>query len=305
MLEHPCGGCLNSNAAGRIMRTRMTIMAILVVWLLPARALDPHKQITQYVHHTWTSKNGLPENDVKGVVQTEDGYLWLATENGVVRFDGMSFTVFDHRNTPVMGDDYVSTLLVEGKDLWIRTTSAVLRYKNKEFIRVMAQDGLPEGRTKELWRDFEGNLRVKTAAGTAVWKNGKFRSDTSPAYKSGMDVRETLRDRQGNIWLASNAGLGLLRHGRITVYTKKNGLSDDRIGAILEDRAGNLWIGTHSGLNRWRDGVITKYPLSRKWTNPKIHCLREDKDGNLWVGTEVGLFRVNPEGVTGYSTDRD
>ena len=69
-------------------------------WSTPAQALEPTKALTQYVQEVWQQEEGLPENDVTAVIQTRDGYIWLGTEEGLVRFDGIHFTVFDQDNTP-------------------------------------------------------------------------------------------------------------------------------------------------------------------------------------------------------------
>src|SRR5208337_1104528 len=80
-------------------------------WIAPAQALEPTKALTQYVHEVWQQEEGLPENDVTAVIQTRNGYIWLGTEEGLVRFDGLRFTVFDQGNTPELTSVYIRTLL--------------------------------------------------------------------------------------------------------------------------------------------------------------------------------------------------
>jgi ligand-binding sensor domain-containing protein len=102
----------------------------------PAQAsLDPAKAITQYVHQTWQSGSGLPHNTGMAIVQTADGYVWLGTEEGLARFDGDRFTVFDKRNTPGLRNDFIFSLLVDHKgDLWIGTRGGGLtRYSHGRF----------------------------------------------------------------------------------------------------------------------------------------------------------------------------
>jgi signal transduction histidine kinase/CheY-like chemotaxis protein/ligand-binding sensor domain-containing protein len=267
----------------------------------PAQALDPSKGITQYVHETWTSRNGLPENDVKAVAQTADGYLWFATENGLVRFDGMHFTVFDHRNTPAMTDDYVQNLLVDRDgSLWIHVHSGLLRWKDRAFTIVTTQDGLPNGPVTLMATDSAGTLWVIASSGMASWKNGRFTRDAS--YDFEGSPQGMLRNREGNLWLATSTGLVLFKNGRFTTHTTKDGLTNNTVRAIFEDREGTLWVGTASGLDRMRGGRITKYPLPGSIPHPAIHCFYEDKNGNLWIGTvAAGLFRINKAGAVNYS----
>src|SRR6266545_4407578 len=76
-----------------------------------AFCLDPAKAITQYAHQVWTTQDGIPQNSVRAFAQTNDGYLWLATQAGLARFDGVQFTVFDHSNTKELRNDHILALL--------------------------------------------------------------------------------------------------------------------------------------------------------------------------------------------------
>ncbi|MGZ5489025.1 MAG: ligand-binding sensor domain-containing protein, partial [Candidatus Aminicenantales bacterium] len=90
-------------------------------------ALDPKKAITQYTHNVWQTDAGLPQNSISAVVQSLDGYLWLATQEGLARFDGMRFTVFNSRNTKEIRHSYVSALFADKEgSLWIGTAEGGL-----------------------------------------------------------------------------------------------------------------------------------------------------------------------------------
>src|SRR5882762_8006012 len=85
----------------------------------------------------WTAENELPQSTVKALAQTRDGYLWVGTLNGLARFDGVRFTVFDHSNTTEMTSDAIDELVADEGDgsLWIRTGNVLLRYRNHRFER--------------------------------------------------------------------------------------------------------------------------------------------------------------------------
>jgi ligand-binding sensor domain-containing protein len=106
-------------------RTRTLILIAAWAYLSPWRleaGLDPAKLVTQYVHEVWTTENGLPQNSALAIAQTPDGYLWLGTENGLARFDGVRFVTFDKRNTPALKSNEIHALLVDQRgDLWIGT----------------------------------------------------------------------------------------------------------------------------------------------------------------------------------------
>ena len=105
------------------MRPFFSWLALLIL-LSPTgfiHSLDPNKQITQYLHDVWQTEDGLPLNDVSDIIQTYDGYLWIGTEEGLVRFDGVKFTVFNKQNTAAMKKSHFVLELFEDKEnaLWI------------------------------------------------------------------------------------------------------------------------------------------------------------------------------------------
>ena len=113
----------------------VTLVTALLAWPAPSAALDPRKAITQYGHDVWQREDGLPQNSVKAILQTRDGYLWLATEEGLARFDGVRFTVFDSTNTPEMRVRFVNALARRrrGRPLDRHHGGGLLRYHQGRF----------------------------------------------------------------------------------------------------------------------------------------------------------------------------
>jgi len=109
-------------------------------------ALDPAKSIDFYQHNVWTIEDGLPMNSVISITQTHDGYIWLGTETGLARFDGIDFDVFDHENTPALSNDLILSLLVDHEGvLWIATRGGgVVRFKNGSFDALTTKSRTPE-----------------------------------------------------------------------------------------------------------------------------------------------------------------
>jgi signal transduction histidine kinase/ligand-binding sensor domain-containing protein/DNA-binding response OmpR family regulator len=289
-------------ASGR----RLLILLLVQLWSAfdCARALDPHKSIAQYVHETWTTKDGLPEAHAGAIAQTGDGYLWIGTTSGLARFDGVQFTTFDRLNTPEMSDNYIRALVVDSEgSLWIATQSKLLRWRNGRFSTYSLQDGLADNAIRAIATDSDGSLLVKTRNGVARWQNGKFINDASLVFDPGINRgRKMLRDRQGRLWLATVSGLELVQNGHITTYTTKDGLSSNRINLLFEDKQGILWIGTESGLDRFSDGKFGKYALNGRSPHPNIFSICQDRDDNLWIGSRnAGLFRLTQLGSTNYS----
>ena len=97
-------------------------------------ALDSRRELSQFSHEVWLTENGLPQNTVHAIAQTRDGYIWIGTEEGLARFDGVKFTVFDKQNTPELKSNYIRTLLADRQGaLWIGTAQGLVRMLNGKF----------------------------------------------------------------------------------------------------------------------------------------------------------------------------
>ena len=92
------------------------------------------RELSQFSHEVWLTENGLPQNTVHAIAQTRDGYIWIGTEEGLARFDGVKFTVFDKQNTPELKSNYIRTLLADRQGaLWIGTAQGLVRMLNGRF----------------------------------------------------------------------------------------------------------------------------------------------------------------------------
>jgi len=210
----------------RVHVARLLIPAMAGLLLLgprPAIALDPAKAVGQYSLAAWQTEDGLPHNLVQAIAQTPDGYVWLATQEGLARFDGVRFTVFDRRSTAAMSANDVETIYV-------------------------CRDG-------SLWVGVYGGTLLR-------YQNGRFRSYSSREGLSSATITALAEDTHGDLWIGTDGdGLYRLHDGVFTRYTEKDGLIDDSVRCLLADREGNIWIGTPSGLGRKRADGIESYAL--------------------------------------------
>lgn len=256
----------------------------------PALALDPRKALKEYGHDVWHSGNGLPQNSITSIVQTEDGYLWLGTLEGLVRFDGVRFTVFDKWNTPQLKSNRIHTLFEDrDKNLWIGTEGGGLnRLKGGRFDHYSTADGLSNNFLYSINQDIKGNLWIATANGLNRFSNGAFTVYTTKDGLSSDNIRSAVESRDGSLWIATTAGLNRLKDGKMAAYTKTEGLSSNFVNKVIEDRHGDIWISTPAGLNRLRDGAFTLYTQKDGLSSEATESLYEDRAGALWIATSGG-----------------
>jgi len=261
-------------------------------WRSAAFALNPAKAITQYGHDVWQTEDGLPHNSVGAILQTRDGYLWLGTKDGLARFDGVRFSIFNTRNTQALKNNNILALY-EARDgsLWIGTFGGgVSRLKDGNFETYSTDQGLTHTVVWAICEDRHGNVWLGTGGGGLnVWKDGKIRAFTTNDGLSNDFVWSILEDRKGSLWIGTNAGLNRLVEGEFATYGSGEGLSNEIVRSIIEDtRDGSLWIGTNGGISRFKDGRFTNYRAELGVSNALVRAIAQDDQGALWIGTSFG-----------------
>jgi signal transduction histidine kinase/ligand-binding sensor domain-containing protein len=222
-----------------------------------AWALVPDKALNQFPIRSWQTEHGLPQNTIQALAQTPDGYLWAGTFEGLVRFDGVSFTVFDPGNTPALPDRSISAL-------------------------AMGQDGT-------LW--------INTHGGLAGLRDGAFFTVTLPENIEARQVHKLLAARDGSVWLATlGSGLARMAVGQFQVWTPEQGLDSNRVLALAEGAAGTLWVATPEGLQRWDSSGFRPGP-SFPDSTPLVSSLAVDTQGTLWVGAQDGTVYRQRDGA--------
>jgi signal transduction histidine kinase/ligand-binding sensor domain-containing protein/CheY-like chemotaxis protein len=266
------------------------------VWLLaataalfastrPALALDPHLAVSQYVFNNWQIQQGLPQNSVEALARTPDGYLWLATHEGLVRFDGVRFTVFDRDNTPQLRSRIITRLHVDDDGrLWVGTRVGVLIYFAGQFHEQQVA-GLRDGYVRAIVSDKIGHVWIGT-------DQALFEIDGGNVHTYGRDqgledtAIRTLQAGNRTMWVGTNVG-GLYRLGaeRFEKVIVSSSAGSDAVRAMFEDGDGAIWIGTEDGrLFRGRDGQFEAYAPAQN-LGSSVSAILRDRDGNLWVGT--------------------
>ena len=259
-----------------------------------AATLDPGKALDQYSLQTWTLEQGLPNSTVTALAQTSDGYLWVATYEGLARFDGVRFTVFHNGTTPALASNSIRALAA-GADgtLWIGTHGGgLVRLKDDRFTRFSAKDGLPSEMVLALHVDQGGVVWVGTTGGLARL-DGERLEPVGPFRDS---VSCILRDRLGFLWVGTH-GAGLRRlspRGEWESFGHEQGLPADVVSSLYEDGAGTLWVGTvGGGLSRRQGDRFAPFGTREGLPGTVVWGVLGDRRGTLWIATGgAGLVRL-------------
>lgn len=269
-------------------------------------ALNPSFPLTEATQSVWNASAGLPHNSVVALAQTSDGYLWVGTEEGLARFDGVKFTIFDTSNTPALRSNHISALLADSQNrLWIGTQGGGLTlFIDGGFKTYTTKNGLPSDSISCLLFDKVGSLWIGTSGGgLSRLKDGKFRNYSSHNGLPDDSIFSLAQSKNGSIWVGTHAGLATLTNSGVKVYTTKDGLPDNYVKCVYITRAGDVWVGTNeAGLNRLSGGHFTHYGTKQGVASNSIWTIYEDSRNVLWIGTpDAGLSRFSNGAFTLYS----
>ncbi len=251
-----------------------------------AMALDPNRGLREFGRQVWLSENGLPQNTVQAIAQTQDGYIWIGTQEGLARFDGVKFDIFDKQNTPELKSNDIRSL-VAARDgaLWIGTSFGLVRRQNAQFISFTTNEGLPDNNIEIITEDHRGQIWIGTATGLLDYRDGKFQT---VAMRAGIQAVLALDD--GSLMLATASGVETIRNGAIGPANAPDVLKAGNVTALAEDQTGGLWYGTTEGVWEFRNDktvhAINGLP------NGRVSFVRTDREGATWIGTSSGLARL-------------
>src|SRR5437773_4726722 len=220
-----------------------------------------HAALAEYRFDVWTADSGLPQNSISSILQSHDGYLWLSTSDGLVRFDGVRFTVFDKVNSPGLRSNRLRPLYEDGDgDLWIGLEEGGLaRYHQGRFTPFTSQHGLPASLVQSISGDKQGNLWVLSDNVLLRWKEGRFVPGLPESVAALFDPKIMRFSPRGIIWATNQEALHLFSRGKLTTLALSNGLPSLRISQVDEDQYGTWWVAMEdAGLAKVRDGKVIK-----------------------------------------------
>jgi signal transduction histidine kinase/ligand-binding sensor domain-containing protein len=266
-------------------------VCFLVLNCATAWGLDPHKDISHYIIDEWSTDNSnIPQNSVLCMTQTRDGYLWIGTYEGLCRFDGLHFTVFDKSNSPEIQNNGM-LVMAKGPDgaLWVGTPNGLLCRRNGKFRNYTVADGLSGDFILALAFDSTGSLWVGTTQGLCCFRDGVFVRIKAADKVQLSYVSALCAGPDGMLWIGTSDGLFGYQAGSFISLVLPGGRSNNSVWSLCLARDGTLWIGTAGDqLVTYRNGIFRSYSRQEGLSGNRVRVIYEDRNGTLWVGTDDG-----------------
>ncbi|EMR04462.1 sensor histidine kinase [Cesiribacter andamanensis] len=270
------------------------------------QALDTAKALSQFIQDSWRIEDGLLINSILDQVKTPDGYHWLATYDGLIRFDGWSFKVYSQRTHPQFPTNSIYNLLGDrAGNLWIATNGGgVLKKSGEDITLVETNQYMPNNSVTTLIEDENGAIWVGTRGGLGMILNNTYAFYPEFDRLKDLHVFKLYIDSKGALWIGTlGEGLWQLQNGLLRQYTTKNGLSNNSIRSLFEDAKGRLWIGTEEGISLMENDRIRSVSVFDGNYHAFINDIIQDAYGTLWFATDAGLLRHHNDRFDLYFTD--
>jgi len=283
------------------MRARRSWRAMLAFGILLACcpcvfALDPSLDVSQFAHTAWKVRDGFTQGSIFCIAQTPDGYLWLGTESGLYRFDGVRALPWQPPAGQQLPSDYISALLV-GRDgtLWIATNKGLASWKYGKLTRYpevagSVADTLLEDRDGTIWFGLQRPGRICAIQGPRArcYGEGTF----------GLAVVALYEDLKGNLWASGTTGLWRWKPGPPKQYTFPRGIVE--VNSLIESDDGTLLLASNNGLKQLADGKIQSYALPRVTGTFRPVTFFRSSDGSLWVGAQQYLLHLHKRRIDAF-----
>ena len=269
------------------------IAYLLLAWCPSAFALNPALDISQYAHTSWKMRDGFPKSQISSIAQTPDGYLWLGTEFGLVRFDGVRNVLWHPPSDQQLPSNFIFSLMVaRDGTLWIGTEKGLASWKDGKLTQYAELAGryifaVLEDHEGSVWAS---GLAVSSGRLCAI-RNGNIQCFGDNG-SLGRGVFNLYEDSKGNLWAGVKDGLWRWKPGPPKFYPLAG--EPDGIQCFGEDNDGTLLVGWNGGIHRFTDGKTVPYPIPGRTGQIRARRLLRDRDGGLWIGTlNQGLVHVH------------
>jgi signal transduction histidine kinase/ligand-binding sensor domain-containing protein len=284
-------------------KVKICSLIFLLLAVLAAKGQPTPKINNEYLQTVWTTEQGLPQNSVNAIVQSRDGYLWLATFGGLARFDGVKFTTYNSGNTPGLKSNRIISLF-EDRDgtLWMGTQSGeVMTLANGVGKTYTTDDGLPGNYVWTIAQAADGTIWIGGEKGAARFENGRFKTFSTADGLPDRPVRVILPDENNQLWFASDSGLLSKFDGEKFIVDSR--FSQDKPFYFIKmcrRQSGGFWIGVEELLTEYDNGNFSNFSILPDGAQGKVRTLIETRDKILWINHEGTIYHFKNGAFTPY-----
>jgi ligand-binding sensor domain-containing protein/signal transduction histidine kinase len=272
----------------------------LVVFHPASFALDTDRTLTQYAHRIWGQEEGLAQPTVYSILQSRNGYLWLGTQDSLIRFDGVHFRDFDNSLDAQFQHSVIRSLLEDRQgNLWIGSIGSGLARLGEDgsFTRYTEKEGLPSADIFCLASDSRGSIWVCTNEGLAQWQQGRFHVFTTADGLPSNQIRSTCQATDGARWVAGvGFGVGRWSGSHFEHYVQGGDIpANAPVMALDCAKDGSVWVGTDFGLTQITPSGPRSFSSRDGLPDNAVSALTHGPDGSIWIGTHDGVSRYRGE----------
>lgn len=238
--------------------------------------------------------DGMPESTVRSVVEDHLGYIWIATQGGVSRFDGRKFETFTTEHG--LPSNNISCIFIDNqKQLWVGTRAGIGRFDGKRFKTLNKADGLISDDITCIYQDSYGNYWFGTADGIT-----RLDAKGYTNYSGANGLRDThiwsiTEDSQKNVWFATSEGIHVFNGRSFMVYDEQNGLPSRTINHLYRDSQLRIWISTSAGVGLYSNGKFKSYTIKDGLPTNLVWYVIEEQNKRILIATAAGVVLYQPE----------
>ena len=254
--------------------------------------IDPEKPLNSLSMDQWTGRDGLISNNLTSVSQSSSKFLWITSFNGILRFDGISFKLFDKNTLPFLNSNAFYESFEDSKgNLWFTSqSSGIIKYADNRFHQILSKDRNSLS-VRCVEEDKEGNIWAGTNnEGVYVLEDSILRKVDFDEFNTSyiMDIEI---DKEGNIWFATNGnGILIYKDNKIQKFTTENGLNNNTINKLVLADDGTMYAGTTDGIYYFNTRGNGRLSLL---DGLEVNDIYIDDFENMWIGSEQGLYKLN------------
>ena len=270
----------------------LRLLAVIWLALLSLGAKSMVLSQEQYLYRVWSVDAGLPQISVTAIVQDGEGFLWLGTQNGLARFDGLQFTTFNTANTTELTSNLITALFVDSKDrLWIGSVNGVVLHQNNTFAR-LTLPGPNAGAVTSFSENADGDIYIGGQR-LYIWQDETTSASLVDAHQG--EVYQLFR-HQADIWIGGQNGFARINANGYQWFAAPAGLPELQVSELAV-QGNDLYLGSNIGLFRWQRRQWLQLALPEPTENPRIEMLYLDPQQQLWVSSYDKLYRLQNGGL--------